>query len=63
LVSFKSESQYFVSRLSLYAIEILLEKSAVEIAPFASEIFAQIEVPLLRNCFDSIYSFLFSTKY
>jgi len=44
-------------------MEILAEKSALEIAPFASEIFAPIEVPLLINCFDKINSFFSLVKY
>ena len=57
-VSLSKESQYFVSRHSLYDIDILEEKSAFEIAPLASDIFAPTLVPLLNNCFESINSFL-----
>ena len=56
-VSLSNDSQYFVSRHSLYAIDILFEKSAFEMAPFASEIFAPIDVPHLTNYFDIINSF------
>lgn len=57
-VSLRRFNQYFVSRDSLYAIEIFAEKSAFEIAPFASEIFAPTLVPLLSNCLERINSFL-----
>jgi len=55
--SWSNLNQYLVSKLSLYAIEILEEKSAVEIAPFASAILAPIEVPERSNCLESTYSF------
>ncbi len=58
-VSLSKESQYLASRHSLYEIEIFTEKSALDIAPFASEIFAPILVPRLNYCFESTNS-LFS---
>ncbi len=41
-----------VSFASFKAIEYLLMKSLFDCAYFASEQFAPIEVPLLKNCFD-----------
>ena len=57
--SFSRDNQYFTSRLSFYAMDILAEKSAFEIAPFASDTLAPIEVPERKSCLDKTYSFLF----
>src|SRR5208283_5478215 len=62
-VSFRRDNQYFVSSDSLYAIEILEEKSDGDIAPLASEMFAPIEVPLQTNCLERTNSLFSSIKY
>ncbi|MEQ8524916.1 MAG: hypothetical protein RIB15_09515 [Gracilimonas sp.] len=45
-VSLRRESQYLVSKHSLYDMDSFAEKSALEIPPFASAIFAPMLVPL-----------------
>ena len=50
---------FVVSKHSLYAMEILAEKSALQIAPLASAIFAPMLVPLFSNCLDRTNSFFF----
>ncbi len=60
-VSFNNDNQYFDSRHSLYEIDNFAEKSAIEIPPFASDIFAPILVPDLKSCFERMYS-LFSSE-
>lgn len=61
-VSLSKESQYLVSRHSLYEIDILAEKSAFEIVPLASATFEPIAVPLLKSCFESMHSSFSSRK-
>ena len=61
--SCKRLSQYFVSRLSVDAIEILEQYCFLEMPPFASTTLAPIEVPHLNNHLDIIYSFSEATKY
>ena len=46
--------QYLVSFASFKAIKYLDKKSFFDCAYLASEQFAPILVPLLRNCFDNI---------
>src|SRR6056297_2199161 len=55
-VSFNNDIQNLVSRHSLYEIEIFEEKSAFEIPPLASAIFAPILVPHFNNCLDKTNS-------
>ena len=62
-VLFNIFSQYSVSLASLYEIESLLIKSFFDCPPRASSILAPIDVPLLKTCFDKIYSFLNIVKY
>lgn len=62
-VSLSKHSQYFVSRHSLYAIEILAEKSETDMAPLASAIFAPIDVPERNTCLDITNSRFSLLKY
>lgn len=55
-LSFSSDSQYFVSLASFRAMYILLMKSALLCANFASLIKAPMAVPLRRTYFDSTNS-------
>ena len=59
-VSNRRRNQYFVSLASLYAMDILFTKSAVEAPPTASSVFAPIEVPLRSSCLLMINSLFVS---